>query len=483
MKKLLLIFLFFLPILVYHINIPILDTYSFRQTQTATVVRNFYKNGINFFKTELDVFGEGEERYLLLEFPIYQAIVCIFYRIFFPSEIWGRVVSIIMAYIGTFFFFKLLLLLTSDVNFSLLATFIYLSIPINIHFNRTFLMEPTVIATILGFLYFFSYAILKGNIYYWLIGIIISSISFLHKALYGPFFLIPIIYLAIFKNKKFNKFILLLSLLIPIGLMFRWQMYCEEMNLAYGHFSLTLADKAYRIRNFGTLAERFIFETYKQGILNLFPELLTHLTLIPTGIGLFMIRNRENYKYFYCLAISSFLFYFILIKVQCHHYYNMVITPIVSIFCTEGLLYLQRFFKNYYSKKTFLITFLFFNLLLSLKFAYRYHKFDAPLALQIGEIVKRETKLDEYIIICFPNYDWNSAYVYYSERKGLHIGSTDLNENKIKNLIRKNYSLLILIDWKQYLKLEGKHKFLHNFDTIERNENFIIYKLGAVKKM
>ncbi|HOK57136.1 MAG TPA: glycosyltransferase family 39 protein [bacterium] len=477
MKKLLLIFLFFLPVLLYHINIPILDTYSFRQTQTAAVTRNFYKNGINFLKTELDVFGTGNEKYLLLEFPVYQAIVCIFYKLFFPSEIWGRIVSIIMAYLGAFLLFKLLFLLTDDLNFSLLTTFIYLSIPVNIHFNRTFLMEPTVIATILGFLYFFTLGILKENIYFWILGIIFSSISFLHKSLYGPFFLLPVVYLIIFKNKKFNKFILLLSLLIPLSLMFRWQMYCDEMNLMNNHFSLTLADKAYRIRNFGTISERFIFETYKQGILNLFPELLTHLTLIPVIFGIFTIKRRKNYQYFYFLFLSSFLFYFVLIKIQCHHYYNMLITPIVSIFCAEGLLYFKNLFKSEHSKKLFLTLFLIVNTLISLKFAYRYHKFDAPLALKIGEIVKKETKPDENIIICFPGYDWNSAYTYYAERKGIHIESSQLKENTIKNLYRKNYKLLILMEWQNYLKFDEKQKFLYNFDVIEKNDDFIILKL------
>ncbi|MGB9678201.1 MAG: glycosyltransferase family 39 protein, partial [Candidatus Ratteibacteria bacterium] len=385
MKRLLLIFLFFLPILLYHINKPILDTYSFRQTQTATVARNFYKNGINFFKTELDVFGKGEEGILLLEFPVYQAVVCLFYKIFWQSEIWGRVVSIIMAYIGSFFLFKLLFLLTEDLTFSLLTVFLYLSIPINIHFNRTFLMEPTVMMTILGFLYFFTYGILKENVFYWISGIILSSISFLHKSLYGPFFLIPVVYLIFFRNKNFNKFVLLFSLLVPLSLMFRWQLYCEEMNFVYGHFTLTLANKAYRIRNFGTISERFFFKTYKPGILNLFPEILTPLTLIPALIGIFAIKKRKEYQYFYYLFLSSFLFYFVLIKLQEHHYYNMVITPIVAIFIAEGVLYLQNLFKTDYSKRLFLKIFLIFNTFISLPYAYRYHKFDAPLALKIGE--------------------------------------------------------------------------------------------------
>ncbi|MCM8786235.1 MAG: hypothetical protein NC899_08415, partial [Candidatus Omnitrophica bacterium] len=83
----------------------------------------------------------------------------------------------------------------------------------------------------------------------------------------------------------------------------------------------------------------------------------------------------------------------------------------------------------------------------------------------------------EYIIICTPGYDWNSAYVYYSERKGLHIESNELKENKLKNLNRKNYKLLILIDWQNYLNLEEKHKFLNNFEVVEKNEEFMIYKI------
>ncbi|HPP13462.1 MAG TPA: hypothetical protein PKW42_12105, partial [bacterium] len=55
------IFFLYLPFYFYQIQQPLLDTYSFRQTQTATIARNFYRHGIDFFKTELDIFGPGEE--------------------------------------------------------------------------------------------------------------------------------------------------------------------------------------------------------------------------------------------------------------------------------------------------------------------------------------------------------------------------------------------------------------------------------------
>src|SRR3989344_5337350 len=73
-----------------NINQPLVDSHYFRQTQTATVVRNYNRHGIKIISPELDILGIGKEKVLILEFPFYQVIVASLSKIFGFSDSLGR---------------------------------------------------------------------------------------------------------------------------------------------------------------------------------------------------------------------------------------------------------------------------------------------------------------------------------------------------------------------------------------------------------
>ncbi|MDA8156150.1 MAG: hypothetical protein M0Z52_06820 [Actinomycetota bacterium] len=56
----------------YHITYPINDMHDVRQTQTAGLIRDYYRHGINLLYPTIITLGKPG--YLVLEFPIYQAI-------------------------------------------------------------------------------------------------------------------------------------------------------------------------------------------------------------------------------------------------------------------------------------------------------------------------------------------------------------------------------------------------------------------------
>ena len=53
------VMLFAYLVRVNHINLPLLNSHYFRQTQTATVAQNFYRDGTDLLHPKLDVFGIG----------------------------------------------------------------------------------------------------------------------------------------------------------------------------------------------------------------------------------------------------------------------------------------------------------------------------------------------------------------------------------------------------------------------------------------
>ncbi|GEM_PF-1858327 len=474
---LLLIFIVYLPLYFYRANDPILDTYSFRQTQTATIARNFYRHGINLWKTELDIFGPGEEKYFVLEFPLYQATVAIIYKIFGVNPAWGRIVSIFMGYSGAVFLFLLMRMYTRDLSLSCLTIFVYLGIPINLHFNRTFIMDPMVVTLTLAFLYFFSAAVLTNSLLLWVMGLITASLSFLHKGIYGPFFLLPVVYLCFSERHRLkNWWLLILSFSLPLALLFLWYLHAAGINLATGHGDHTLGDPAYRIWNFGLWKDRFSWQMWQPRLINLYPEFLTPVTVIPSAVGLFRLTELKNREFFIMLLSSSLIYFVTIFRLQDCHYYQLLITPIAAVLCAHGLVTLGSFFPNRKQRNFFLTLFTLLFLASSIPLAYRY-RFFQPEVLEVAEFVKSHTHPEEAVIYCLPEYDWNSQYVYYSERKGIVLESCALQAARINSLKRKGYGLIVLLDWQKYLDLNKKHRFLQGLPLLKETFFYRIYSL------
>jgi len=150
----------------YKINTPLADLHSWRQADTASVARNYVKNGIDLFHPVYDDLSnvqsgiDNPNGYRMVEFPIYNAIVAILYKIFpiFTLEIWGRLTTIIfsglilfaLAYIVKFTFNSEIInkySLLTQVSISVLITvipiilvFLYI-IPINYLLSQLFRVQ------------------------------------------------------------------------------------------------------------------------------------------------------------------------------------------------------------------------------------------------------------------------------------------------------------------------------------------------------
>ena len=77
----------------YQIGRPPTDLHQFRQTQTLSTIYNFYVSGVDLLRPEIDT--NGSKSVVILEFPLYQAIVAAIMRYFGYAEAFGRVLNIV----------------------------------------------------------------------------------------------------------------------------------------------------------------------------------------------------------------------------------------------------------------------------------------------------------------------------------------------------------------------------------------------------
>src|SRR3989338_11448923 len=80
-----------LAVRLYRTNQPLLEFFPPRQTQTAEITRNIYKNGWpDFWPPKVRYFTDGEPIPYVLEFPLYNGIIIIPYHLFGPNIIFFR---------------------------------------------------------------------------------------------------------------------------------------------------------------------------------------------------------------------------------------------------------------------------------------------------------------------------------------------------------------------------------------------------------
>ena len=478
------LFLASLPFRLYHFSYPLLDSFNFRQAQTATVALNFYKYGIDLFKTRLDILGVGPEKYLLLEFPVYQALVAVFYKIFSLNIIWGRVVSIFSGFTGAYFLFLITRLISRNTKIAFFAVSFFLFVPLNLFYHRSFMIDPAIIAFLLASVYFFLKYSLSGKLYYYLPSVVLLTLGFIQKGLYGPFWLIP---LTVFRiRKKSLKSVLrpdfILFITIPLATLFFWQRYENMFNTVHGHPFFTSYNPEHLLWNFGNMADRSNFSFWHFRLKQILNSTMLKPGLILFVFGVFSLRKLDKYLFFYSFLISQIIYFTVLFRIQNQNYYQLVIIPAVSIFMAAGLQFFSG--KIYSLPLRALLVSLFFvfyiakswqNTLPSFYIDRQWHN----TLTGIGRILPENS----HGVFATADNDWNSVYSYYTGKKLLATSVEQISPDLIKSWQESGYSFLIIYDLNKSLTrlkqllIPRQLEFMENYPVIYDSNNIIIYRI------
>ncbi|MCS6956475.1 MAG: glycosyltransferase family 39 protein [Patescibacteria group bacterium] len=478
MKKLDFFLLFFILTIgiifrLYKINIPLADFHSWRQADTASVAKNFLKNGFDLLHpkyNDLSNIQSGLDNplgYRMVEFPIYNALFAYLYKIFpyFSLEIWGRLTSIFFSLIIISLIYYFLLKEKNRLS-AFFGSFIYSIMPFFVFYSRVILPETTALAFSMISIFFLYFLINNKykkitNILFYFLSLISFSISILIKPT-AIFFIFPLIYLFFKKENfkiltKFYFYFYFISAIIPFIL---WRNYIQN-------FPEGIPANQWLITGINTGAglEKIFFKPaffrwiFFERINNLI--LGGYLTVfLILGI---MAKSKKYFFYSFLVSILSYLFIFQGGNVQ-HEYYQILILPTISIFIGIGISFI---FEN---KKIFnfilnsiivliIISFSWFFSFYQIKNHYNY----SQELIQQANIIKSLTLPEDKIIV---DKTGDTTLLYLSERKGAPAIYKDPEELK-----KIGYQYLITSSINKIEKLKSKYKLIFE------NENFSIFKL------
>src|SRR5437773_9574488 len=131
------------------IDQPYIDRWSWRQSDVASIARNFEENGFHFTHPQIDWAGDAPG-YVGTEFPILPFVAAICYKFASVHEWIGRLQAVIFFAASLPFFFLLVREIFGDTA-AIWATFFYSFAPLNVFSGRSFMPDvPSLSLALIG---------------------------------------------------------------------------------------------------------------------------------------------------------------------------------------------------------------------------------------------------------------------------------------------------------------------------------------------
>ena len=212
MKKFNLIIIFVIMILgaalrLYRLDAPLADWHSWRQTDTASVAREYVKNGIDLMHPtyhDLSSIPSGLDNpngYRFVEFPIISALHATLAKNYLQLGLveWGRLLSVISSTLSIGLIYLIMQTVSGNLA-AMVAALVYATLPYNIFYGRVILPEPHLVLFMLAALYAFIRYYETGKV----VSLIAYAISMTLAVLMKPTALVvgvPIALYALFGTK------------------------------------------------------------------------------------------------------------------------------------------------------------------------------------------------------------------------------------------------------------------------------------------
>ncbi|MBP9691045.1 glycosyltransferase family 39 protein [Candidatus Woesebacteria bacterium] len=419
----------------YKIDTPLADLHSFRQADTAAVARNYSRDGINLLRPVYDDLSNIQTGYentnglRMVEFPVYNAIVALFYR-YLPItslEIYGRLTSAFFSLISIaivyYFALKEKNRLAAIASSSIFAIF-----PFFVFFSRVVLPESTAVASMmLALLFLYKSTNEKKHT---IVKLILGSVFFALAILIKPttvFYGFTAVYLFISRYKfevfkSWRPYIYFTIALIPFVL---WRIYIlqfpEGIPVSGWLFTTVNTSEGAKDIFFRPAFFRWIFmERIGTAMLGIY------------GVVFLIIGALGKYKTYFVHSMLfsgiAYIFTFQGGNVQ-HEYYQTILFPMISLLSGVGIAHMFEFTKKQLHHALLYPTVV---LLVVLAWLFSYYKVqdyyyypqDLP---RIAELIKIFTSPEDHIVT---DRSGDTTLLYLADRKGAPAIYKDLSELK-----------------------------------------------------
>lgn len=458
----------------YKIDSPVADWHSWRQADTASVARSFYKEGFNPFIPKYDdMSGVAEnpianpQRYRFVEFPIYNSVVYFTYLLNGGvDEKLARLVSV-FASLGSLIFIFLITRRYWGQFTALISALVFAILPFNIYFSRVILPEPTLVFFSLGMFYFTDLWIWKESRRLYFVSVLFTVCAFLVKPV-AIFYLLPLFYSYYKKEGKWwpipkRYFFWLIPSLLPF---ITWRVWMSRFPEGIPASNWLFNGNGIRFR-----------PAFWKWIIGdrLGREILTSAGIVLFFIGLVKKFTPKEGALLHFLALSSFLYLIVFAtgNVQ-HDYYQALIIPALSIFLARGFVLLLRGADGFVPR---LWTIPFALLFFILTFYFGWNEVRSLYQINNGVIIEAgriaDKILPESAVVIAP-YSGDTAFLYQVNRPGWAIQALPIEEMikefKVTHYVSVNFD-------------DQTNKIMQEYEVLNKTPKYVIIDLTRKKEL
>ncbi len=465
----------------YKVDSPPVDHQEWRQCDTASMARNFYRNGTSILYPQID-WGGNSEGFVESEFPLFPYSVSLIYRVKGIDFKAGRFFSVMLYPLSAFLIF-LIGKIMYDGTAGLASAFIFSVSPMSVYYYRTFMPE----SLLLFFILLSFFLLLKWQKSEKRLFLILSSFSFAFALLIKVlvlFLLLPLFLIIIDRGNKRKETLKnaaifsLISLLPPIIWYAHAYFIYLDTGITFGIFSGGFL-------KFGTYSDLVNWSFYEKIFRRVFYLILTPFGLIFFLAGIFLNNGMKKNRFIYLwLILLPLIAVAVSVGFYAHDYYLISFLPPFAIITGKAIIPLKHNLMKIKLKTAFTLLIFIFALVSGSYLALTgdlyieggLYKKDNRL-LEMARFIAGNSKKENLIAVCgTPDKTPLPALFYLSDRRGWYIRKNELtNMNDIESFIHKGAELFVTMEEEEYPILKEYKKWNGTF----RNENFYLFSSNS----
>ena len=276
--------------------------HKWRQADCASIALNYYQNGMHFFEPQVNNLtsdGGTSGKCMTSEVPILYYSSAILYKVFGYHDFLFRLLNTLLFFLGLFYLFKTILLLSKDTFWSIALTLLIFSSPVLVYYGNNYLSNSTAFAfTLVGWYFFIRFLLEKQRRLFYISLLIFFCAAMFKVTAFFSLFAIAGVYLVetlkinclpeisgLFTKRRYFMLPVILVVLI-IG---AWLMYVSHYNSIHGctYFSTTI----FPIWNYD---QETILTIITQIYLNWGPQYFHPTVFVVLFIAIGFILSRSN---------------------------------------------------------------------------------------------------------------------------------------------------------------------------------------------
>lgn len=479
----------------YRVDNPIADWHSFRQSDTASVTRNYIKNGWDLFHPRYDDLSniqsgvDNPHGWRMVELPVFNSIhlgvyvlvsklhldgTPIFNRNLDMVAFSGRLVSILSSLILLFFLYGLVKFVSGR-GIALLTGAFFAVLPFSVFYSRTVLPDMMAVMWAVGSLYWlidptkhiedWKGLLFSKNTWHkmwrnFLLSAIFAALALLTKPS-SVFLLIPLLlFWGINFNfhKKLNWILLLIYAFLILFPLWWWRGWIQQFPEGIPAWKWLLWGE---IKPFQPAWWRWLFyERIGNLILGGWGTLFLVLGLLAKK------GKREFWFYFsWLIGIGLYLVVFASGNVR-HDYYQIILIPLLCVLMAKGvfILWQDKTFKTWIK-----LPVIFFVVSISLLMSWYqikgYYQINNPAIIEAGMQANHLLPHDAKVIA---PYFGDTTFLYQINRQGWPL----VTNYPIQEMINKGAEYYVSVNYDEFTK-----KLMDVYQVVNQTDDYIIINL------